>query len=705
MNKIGLSEIKKIPFTRREFTISILVIFFSVTLIWSCDYFIQQENAAKRLGEQPSIAVLPFRDMSSDKSQEYFGDGIAEEILNTLANLEGLRVVGRTSSFSFKKKEATIETIGKALKVKHVLEGSVRREGNKIRITVQLIKVADGFHLWSHKYDRDFKDVFEIQDEVARSIGETLLKKLNPKKWTKRKQNAAQNSEAYSLFLRAKHVHLNRYYGNYRMEDFTISENLFRQAIELDSNYALAYAGLADLYDSHKDALSDPSALKHYDRLKIQLIEKAWQLNPDLPYVNIVRGWVMRNKKVEPNDLDAAYRSFLQGFQLNPSNTDGLFALAFLHEDKSLFADAVKLLDKAIEIDPLRHASYTVKADFLIRIGKYDLATEAIRTALTINPTDLYALSQLAMSYVFLKNKEKALEIYYQINQIDPTFLAKSVIDKKIYALVSEDTIRARKIPTSLLDYRGENVIINSLIGDVDSLEASFLDWWDWYIKFKGEKFIAQSSAYLEFTQNPIYDLLSDKDWFKEIVQQEKEKYHYFKQTYPRAETILIKTNAAQIPNTSFDKTSNANLKYVIYSLLLLLISLSSFFGYRYQASKNKLEKDISDSVLTEAPNPFLIELNEIIETNLSKSNFGIPHLCKAMRLSRAQLYRKIKDHTGTTPALYIRSLRLQKAKKYLKSSDLNITEIAYAVGFNDLSYFSRSFSEAFGKAPSETRK
>ncbi|MFK7980968.1 MAG: helix-turn-helix domain-containing protein [Saprospiraceae bacterium] len=677
----------------------------SMAIFQACNSYDNQSITRKVKTTKPSIAVLPFDDMSSDNNQAYFGEGIAEEILNTLANLEGLKVAGRTSSFSFKGKEATIKEIGNALKVEHVLEGSVRREGDKIRITAQLIKVADGFHLWSHKYDRDFEDVFSIQDEVAQSIGETLLKKLAPEQLPKLHAKLTQNSEAYSLFLRAKHIHLTRYYGNYKLADFKVSESLFLKAIALDSTYALAYAGLADLYDSHKDALADPSALKHYDRLKIDLIEKAWQLNPDLSYVNIVRGWVMRNKKVEPNDLDAAYNNFLRGFQLNPSNTDGLFALAFLHEDKNLFADADELLAKAIEIDPLRATSHTVRADFLMRIGKYDLATKSIQDALTINPRDLYTLSQLAMSYIFNNQHKKALATYQQINQIDTTYLQKSVIDYKLYALVNGDTAKARQIPTSLLDYRGENVIINGLIGEVDSLEISFLKWWEWYQNFKGERSLSQSSAYSEFIKNPIYKPLREKEWFKELVQEEKEKYHAFKKAYPRAATILKEIKHKPKSDNIDIQTTNTALKYAVSFLVLLLCGLLGFLWYRSRLSKNgRIEKE-QISITPENVNPFVLQLNEVIDKNLHKSEFGIPQLCKAMGLSRAQLYRKIKKATGTTPALYIRNLRLQKAKIYLKSDELNITEIAYAVGFNDLSYFSRSFSEEFGKSPSEMRK
>lgn len=690
---------------RNQFFLAVLIFLF--LLFISCQ-LLDSTTTKVTNNHQPSIAVLPFKDMSADKSQDYFGEGIAEEILNTLANLEGLRVAGRTSSFSFKGQNTTIEKIGAALKVEHVLEGSIRREGDKIRITAQLIKVADGFHLWSHKYDRSFEDIFKIQDEVARKIGETLLQKLLPEQLNS-SPKAIQNSEAYSLFLRAKHIHLNRYFGNYKLEDFSLSEKLFLQAIALDSTYALAYAGLADLYDSHKDALDDPAALKHYDRRKIDLSEKAWQLNPNLPYVNIVRGWVMRNKKIEPNDLDAAYKNFLRGFQLNPSNTDGLFALAFLHEDKSLFEDADKLLEKALAIDPLRPATHTVRADFLMRIGKYDLATKAIQDALTINPNDLYTLSQLAMNYIFKKENNKAILIYQQINQIDSTYLEKSVIDQKLYAFVKGDIATARAIPTSLLDYRGENVIINSLIGQVDSLESSFFKWWDWYKDFKGDRSLAQSSAYLEFRNNPIYHPLNNKPWFKELIKTEQKKYNQFLVNYPRAETLLTpSTNKSLASQQEVIVTTDSAIQdYLLHFSLILLLCLGILYVFATSKSTATVAVPLKETVIKSTPvtkNPFLLKVDAIIEQQLGNSTFGIPYLCKALGISRAQLYRKIKTQAGTSPALYIRSFRLHKAQALLATSDLNISEIAYEVGFKDLSYFSRSFSEEFGKTPSESK-
>ena len=675
-------------------------------------WWIQKNPSLSKHTEKPSIAVLPFRDISIDRDQEYFGDGISEEILNTLSQLEALKVVSRTSSFTFKEKALTITEIGKILKVDHVLEGSVRKQGDKVRITAQLIKVEDGFHLWSDTYDRDFKDIFKIQDEVAQKIGEVLLKELVPNEKITLQNRPTQNSEAYALFLKAKYIHLNRYYGNFDNKDFKLSEELFLKSIQLDSTYALAYAGLADLYDTHKDVLSDTSDLRYYELLKIKNSELAWQINPNLPYVNIVRGWVMRNKKVEPANLELAYKSFLKGYQLNPNEPDGLFGLAFLYEDKNLLADADKLLDRMIELDPLRSANYSTKGDFLMRAGKFDLAVAANLAALEVSPSDLLALSQLAMNYTLLHNKEKALATYEQINKIDPDFLERIVIHKKILAFLKGEIAIAREIPVSAMDYRGENVILNSLIGEEAPLEASFLEWWAWWKNFKSAKVFSQSSAYLELLKNPIYDKLRRKPWFQEILQLEKEKYDRFFVAYPRAEEIL--TKSTEIEGTAQKKiaanSEKTHQKHIPYLLLLLSGVLGLYFLLKrpkrtiIEPTVNSRENIASNPIDKEKEDPFLTKLKAVIEENLSKTDFTLPYICKAMGYSRAQLYRKIKELTGTSPSLYIRTFRLQKAKELLKNTDLSISEIAYQVGFKNLSYFSRSFSEEFGISPSESR-
>jgi TolB-like protein len=189
---------------------------------------------------QPSIAVLPFVNMSDDKEQEYFSDGLAEEIINALAQITGLKVTARTSAFAFKGKQEDIRKIAEALGVANVLEGSVRKAGNRIRVTAQLISAADGNHIWSERYDREMADVFAIQDEISQAIAEKLRVRLSTNRPLVRRHT--ENLEAYNLYLRGRNHHL-----KVTPEHMAKAREFYEQAIALDPNYARAWTGFADL--------------------------------------------------------------------------------------------------------------------------------------------------------------------------------------------------------------------------------------------------------------------------------------------------------------------------------------------------------------------------------------------------------------------------------------------------------------------------
>jgi len=190
--------------------------------------------------QEKSIAVLPFNNMSNDPEQDYFSDGMAEEIINSLVHIKELKIAGRTSSAQFKGKNIDLRDIGKKLGVVTVLEGSIRKQGTRIRITAQLINVEDGFHLWSEKFDREINDIFAIQDEISFAIAEQLKVTLFEKDRERITKSATHNAEAYELYLKGR-FHLNR-----RGKYVYTSIDYFKQAIALDPGYALAYAGYAD---------------------------------------------------------------------------------------------------------------------------------------------------------------------------------------------------------------------------------------------------------------------------------------------------------------------------------------------------------------------------------------------------------------------------------------------------------------------------
>ncbi len=493
-------------------------------------YWFTNTNKTTLTEEIPSIAVLPFDDMSENKNQDYFADGIAEEILNTLVKLKELKVAGRTSSFSFKEKEATIAEIGKTLNVNHILEGSIRKQGNRIRITAQLIKVDDGFHVWSEKYDRDFDDIFAIQDELSQKIGQILLEKLAPEQISKLKTNTATpNSEAYELFLKAKHISQNRYLGQYNIEDFKLSEKLFLQAIEVDSNYAMAHAGLAELYDTHFLNPNGIDNIDRYEKLKLKESEIAFRLAPDNYYVNAARGWAVHSSAVDSSEFQEAFQCFLKAYQLNPQGPDGLWGLSILYRNKSLIDDAHQFLNKAIELDPLRATPYNYKA-FLYRgwEGKYEEASHIQKTFLELVPEAEQPLRNLALDYAFMNRKKEAVDILSQLQNRDSTVFERHPFYKKIFLILKDDFTNAEKIPI-------DSEVFYFLKKDWEGLEKRAKSRWERLKSLNREG----QSYYIRLEINPMYDKMREQPWFQEALKEEKEKYDQFYKEFPRAEAII----------------------------------------------------------------------------------------------------------------------------------------------------------------------
>src|ERR1041385_6038436 len=201
------------------------------------------ELTTGHLPNVPSIAVLPFVNMSADPENEYFCDGLAEELLNALTEINNLKVAARTSAFSFKGRNTNVSEIGTALHVNTVLEGSVRKSANRLRITAQLINAADGYHLWSERYDREMKDIFDVQDEITLAVIDALQVKLFGKDKTAVLKRHTQNAEAHEFYLRGL-----AYFVRFTPEFFQKAIESFEQAIAIDPNYASAYAGLAESY-------------------------------------------------------------------------------------------------------------------------------------------------------------------------------------------------------------------------------------------------------------------------------------------------------------------------------------------------------------------------------------------------------------------------------------------------------------------------
>jgi TolB-like protein len=335
-------------------------------------YFLRTQNRQRLTGNTTSIAVLPFVDMSSEKNEEYFADGLAEELLNDLAKTPGLRVAARTSSFQFKGRTEDLRTVGEKLNVGNILEGSVRKEGNKVRITAQLIKAADGFHLWSDTYDRELNDILSVQDDIARSVAASLKIPLLGTKSAVR----AVNGEAYNACLQARY-----FYERADEESMARAVEYFERAIQIDASYAAAWAGLADARLLQAGLGYIP--LEEGYRKAKEAATRALTLDPDLADAHEAMGSIKTNYEWNWAGADA---SFQRALALQPGNVRAIVAAGELARTLGRIDEAVALNRRAVELDPLNAWAYTDLGVHEYYAGRMGEALAAFKKVLELNP-------------------------------------------------------------------------------------------------------------------------------------------------------------------------------------------------------------------------------------------------------------------------------------------------------------------------------
>jgi len=350
---------------------------------------------------QQSIAVLPFADMSEKQDHEYFADGLAEALLNLLAQLPQLRVIARTSSFTFKGKDVDIATIAAALNVSTVLEGSVRKAGNTLRVTAQLIRAADSAHLWSQTYDREFTDVFAMQDDIANSVVAALKVKLLPDQHVTNLHRTG-NSDAYDHYLLGQSV-LRR--GRY--DDHQRAVPAFERAIELDPQYAPAYAGLASAQSAVADFAMSPAKRAGGKQEALASAGKAILLAPDLADGYVVRGQI---RYLHLWDWKGAEADYQRALTLDPNRSDALTGYTLALFNVGRLEDALALIHRATDADPLSWLAWTFFGMVLHGIGRIAEARAAFVHALEISPNATFARLGLGLLDLHDGNAESALE-------------------------------------------------------------------------------------------------------------------------------------------------------------------------------------------------------------------------------------------------------------------------------------------------------
>ncbi len=385
-----------------------------------------------------SVAVLPFANMSADPENEYFTDGMAEEIINALTKIKSLRVASRTSSFAFKGKNEDINEIGRKLRVSTVLEGSVRKMGNRLRITAQLVNVADGYHLWSERYDREMEDVFAIQDDISQAIVKALRVILSEDEKKAIEGSRTDNLQAYEFYLRG------RQFFEIRRKSLEYARQMFKRAIELDPSYALAHAGIADccsllymMFDARESNLKQAESASN----------TALQLAPDLAEAHVARGIAFSLSKnysdaerefetatrLDPKLFEARYfwarachaqgrdaeavRLFQIAGSLRPDDLESVAFLAQAYGSLGQIADrdaanrrALKLIEDRLELNPDDARAWNLGGVILATQHETEKAIEFMRTSVTIDPDDPQLLYNVACTYAVMGRTEEALE-------------------------------------------------------------------------------------------------------------------------------------------------------------------------------------------------------------------------------------------------------------------------------------------------------
>jgi len=347
----------------------------------------------------PSIAVLPFLDMSQAHDQEYFSDGLSEELLNLLAQLPQMRVISRTSSFSFKGKEVDVATIAKALNVGNVLEGSVRKSGNTLRITAQLIRASDSSHLWSQTYDRQLTDVFKVQDEIAAAVVAALKVQLLPAQSFANRPRSS-NPEAYDQYLIG-----NQFNDRANQEGWRRAIAAYRKAIALDPGFAPAYAGLAASLGGLADVQGDAAGMAQSELNA----ETTIRLAPNIPDGYVARGYV---RMAYRRDWSGAEADLDKALALAPNDSAVQIAHARMLIVLDRLPEAVAAARKGTDLDPLWPPAWADLGRYLNAAHQFAAARQALNRALEISPESSYALYHLGEAALLEGKPQEALETF-----------------------------------------------------------------------------------------------------------------------------------------------------------------------------------------------------------------------------------------------------------------------------------------------------
>jgi len=588
-----------------------------------------------------SIAVLPFVNMSGDSDNEYFSDGITEEIINALSSINGLKVTARTSSFAFKNNHIDIRTIGKQLGVATILEGSVRKSKEKIRITIQLIRTDDGFHLWSKKFDRTLEDIFTVQDEISLLIADQIRENyghLEIDDHLVRHQKISR--ENYDLYLKGRYL-----IHRFNKEDCTKAISILKSVIKKEKQFAPAYAGIHYAYNSmvaaglmpRKEALTEGK----------KFLDKAFKLEPNLPECHHSFGWHYLN-------------------------------------DEWDFIKAKKHLARAIELRPGYMEAYQKLFITLILEGNIDASFDYITTAYKLDPLMPLNNYFLAYYYYIVQNFEKANYYFERLYQLEPNFIVGYSISA--LSLASQDRAKdifelSARIP-NIQNADVEKIILNTLayakLGDRNEVEQGIKE--------------LENSLNTEIGERILYFLIN----IETILGNHKRAFELIEIGISRRDPLitLLKIEPILTPLHNFDEWNNAMNR---------IYALSDNNEYKTVVVSKSImpEKEINSfkSKITSYMMEIKPHLNPELSLKQLASELNI-HPNKLSWLINVQIGKNFNEFINS----YRIDEFKQKAIDPI-NNNLTLLGLAYECGFNSKTVFNSQFKKSTGMTPKEWLK